>query len=52
MYYIEPLEDNYYEIMISNIPPNKDDAQVFKAYNFRCEEFCKFFEEHCDYSFK
>lgn len=52
VYYIEPLEDNYYEIMISNIPPNKDDAQVFKAYNFRCEEFCKFFEEHCDYSFK
>ena len=38
VYYAEPLEDNYYEIMISNIGPNKDDAHVFKAYNFRCEK--------------
>lgn len=49
VYYIEPLEDNYYEIMISNIPPNKDDAQVLKSYNFRCEEFKSFFKNHCNY---
>lgn len=49
VYYAEPLEDNYYEIMISNIPPNKDDAQVLKSYNFRCEEFKSFFKNHCDY---
>lgn len=49
VYYIEPLEDNYYEIMISNIPPNKDDAQVLKSYNFRCEEFRTFFE-HYEYA--
>lgn len=46
VYYIEPLEDNYYEIMISNIPPNKDDAQVLKSYNFKCEEFRTFFEHY------
>ena len=50
MYYAEPLEDNYYEIMISNIAPNKDDAQVFKAYNFKCEEFKDFFNNH-DYGY-
>ncbi len=50
VYYIEPLEDNYYEIMISNIPPNKDDAQVLKSYNFRCEEFKSFFKNHCNYN--
>lgn len=50
VYYIEPLEDNYYEIMISNIPPNKDDAQVLKSYNFRCEEFRTFFNHH-DYDY-
>lgn len=49
VYYAEPLEDNYYEIMISNIPPNKDDAQVLKSYNFRCEEFKSFFKNHCNY---
>lgn len=49
VYYIEPLEDNYYEIMISNIPPNKDDAQVLKSYNFKCEEFKSFFKNHCKY---
>ena len=49
VYYIEPLEDNYYEIMISNIPPNKDDAQVLKSYNFKCEEFKSFFKNHCNY---
>ena len=49
VYYIEPLEDNYYEIMISNIPPNKDDAQVLKSYNFKCEEFRTFFE-HYEYA--
>ena len=49
VYYAEPLEDNYYEIMISNIPPNKDDAQVLKSYNFRCEEFKSFFKNHCKY---
>lgn len=46
VYYAEPLEDNYYEIMISNIPPNKDDAQVLKSYNFKCEEFRTFFEHY------
>ena len=46
VYYIEPLEDNYYEIMISNIPPNKDDAQVLKSYNFKCEEFRTFFKHY------
>ena len=50
VYYAEPLEDNYYEIMISNIPPNKDDAQVLKSYNFRCEEFRTFFNHH-DYDY-
>lgn len=50
VYYAEPLEDNYYEIMISNIPPNKDDAQVLKSYNFRCEEFKSFFKNHCKYN--
>lgn len=50
VYYIEPLEDNYYEIMISNIPPNKDDAQVLKSYNFKCEEFKSFFKNHCKYN--
>lgn len=49
VYYAEPLEDNYYEIMISNIPPNKDDAQVLKSYNFKCEEFRTFFE-HYEYA--
>lgn len=49
VYYAEPLEDNYYEIMISNIPPNKDDAQVLKSYNFKCEEFKSFFKNHCNY---
>lgn len=49
VYYAEPLEDNYYEIMISNIPPNKDDAQVLKSYNFKCEEFKSFFKNHCKY---
>ena len=49
VYYIEPLEDNYYEIMISNIPPNKDDAQVLKSYNFKYEEFKSFFKNHCNY---
>lgn len=49
VYYIEPLEDNYYEIMISNIPPNKDDAQVLKSYNFKYEEFKSFFKNHCKY---
>ena len=50
VYYAEPLEDNYYEIMISNIPPNKDDAQVLKSYNFKCEEFKSFFKNHCKYN--
>lgn len=50
VYYAEPLEDNYYEIMISNIPPNKDDAQVLKSYNFKCEEFRTFFNHH-DYDY-
>lgn len=50
VYYAEPLEDNYYEIMISNIAPNKDDAQVLKSYNFRCEEFRTFFNHH-DYDY-
>ena len=49
VYYAEPLEDNYYEIMISNIAPNKDDAQVLKSYNFKCEEFRTFFE-HYEYA--
>lgn len=49
VYYAEPLEDNYYEIMISNIPPNKDDSQVLKSYNFKCEEFKSFFKNHCKY---
>lgn len=49
VYYAEPLEDNYYEIMISNIAQNKDDAHVFKAYNFRCEKFKDFFSKY-DYS--
>lgn len=49
VYYAEPLEDNYYEIMISNIAPNKDDAQVLKSYNFKCEEFKSFFKNHCKY---
>ena len=49
VYYAEPLEDNYYEIMISNIPPNKDDAQVLKSYNFKYEEFKSFFKNHCKY---
>ena len=49
VYYAEPLEDNYYEIMISNIPPNKDDAQVLKSYNFKYEEFKSFFKNHCNY---
>ena len=40
---------NYYEIMISNIAQNKDDAHVFKAYNFRCEKFKDFFSKY-DYS--
>lgn len=50
VYYAEPLEDNYYEIMISNIAPNKDDAQVLKSYNFKCEEFKSFFKNHCKYN--
>lgn len=50
VYYAEPLEDNYYEIMISNIPPNKDDAQVLKSYNFKYEEFKSFFKNHCKYN--
>ena len=49
VYYAEPLEDNYYEIMISNIAPNKDDAHVLKSYNFKCEEFKSFFKNHCKY---
>lgn len=49
VYYAEPLEDNYYEIMISNIAPNKDNAQVLKSYNFKCEEFRTFFE-HYEYA--
>lgn len=49
VYYAEPLEDNYYEIMISNIAPNKDDAQVLKSYNFKYEEFKSFFKNHCKY---
>lgn len=50
VYYIEPLVDNYYEIMISNIPPNKEESQVFESYNFKCESFCKFFNEHYNYN--
>lgn len=49
VYYAEPLECNNYEIMISNIPPSKENRKVFESYNFRWETFTVFLKQHTNY---
>ncbi len=44
VYYADPLENNAYEIMISNISPNFEDKKgIFEFYGFKCMEFKDFF---------
>ena len=50
VYYADPLEDNAYEIMISNIPPNSEDKKgIFEFYGFKCIEFKDFFTKIEEY---
>ena len=51
VYYAEPLEDNAYEIMISNIAPQLEDNNNchFESYGFKCMEFKDFFTNEEQY---